>query len=138
MPNAIFIAQIDDGSWDQDLPISVLPAELIEAKELWERGDEKALQLVSRFLRCSFVPIGLNVDVNDLLGVSHRQSLGLPEPDESAHSVLERFGNLTPGDFAAVTRQHRFRPIGTVPALIAALEAECRIKKDSRTPVGFL
>lgn len=68
----------------------------------------------------------------------HRQSLGLPDPEASARTVLERFGNLTPGDFAAVTRQHRFRPIGTVPALIAALEAECRIKKDNRTPVGFL
>ena len=68
----------------------------------------------------------------------HRQSLGLPDPEASVRTVLERFCNLTPGDFAAVTRQHRFRPIGTVPALIAALEAECRIKKDNRTPVGFL
>lgn len=68
----------------------------------------------------------------------HRKSLGLPDPEASARTELERFGNLTPGDFAAVTRQHRFRPIGTVPALIAALESECSIKKDSRKAVGFI
>ena len=68
----------------------------------------------------------------------HRRSLGLPDPDDTARSTVERFGNLTPGDFAAVTRQHRFRPLGSVDALVAALAAECRIKKDNRKPLGFM
>jgi len=68
----------------------------------------------------------------------HRQSLGLPEPDGTARSTVERLGNLTPGDFAAVTRQNRFRPLGNADALVAALEAECRIKKDNRKPLGFM
>lgn len=68
----------------------------------------------------------------------HRQALDLPKPESSNRSVVERISNLTPGDFAAVTRQHRFRPIGSVTALIAALESECRIKKDNRKSVGFL
>ena len=68
----------------------------------------------------------------------HRQSLGLPDPDGTSRSTVARLGNLTPGDFAAVTRQHRFRPIASVDALIAALEAECSIKKDNRKPLGFM
>jgi SpoVK/Ycf46/Vps4 family AAA+-type ATPase len=68
----------------------------------------------------------------------HRQLLGLPDPDRTARSAVARLGNLTPGDFAAVTRQNRFRPLGSVDALVAALEAECHIKKDSRKPLGFM
>jgi len=66
------------------------------------------------------------------------QSLGLPEADGAVRTVLERMTNLTPGDFAAVIRQHRFRPLGSGQAMMAALEAECRIKKDSRNPLGFM
>ena len=68
----------------------------------------------------------------------HRESLGLPAADAAARTVVERIATLTPGDFAAVARQHRFRPIGSVPDLITALEAECSIKKDSRKAVGFI
>ena len=68
----------------------------------------------------------------------HRQSLGLPDPDGITRSAVVRLANLTPGDFAAVTRQNRFRPLGSVEALVAALEAECHIKKDSRKPLGFM
>jgi SpoVK/Ycf46/Vps4 family AAA+-type ATPase len=68
----------------------------------------------------------------------HCESLGLPAPDASARAAVERLATLTPGDFAAISRQHRFRPIGSVPELIAALEAECSIKKDSRKAVGFI
>jgi transitional endoplasmic reticulum ATPase len=68
----------------------------------------------------------------------HRQSLGLPEPDNTTRSSVERLGNLTPGDFAAVTRQNRFRPLGSAEAMAAALEAECRLKNGARMAVGFL
>lgn len=68
----------------------------------------------------------------------HRKSLDLPKPGKAARSTMARLGNLTPGDFAAVTRQNRFRPLGSVNALILALEAECKLKKDNKKPVGFL
>lgn len=68
----------------------------------------------------------------------HCKSLGLPAPDVFARTVVERLTILTPGDFAAVARQHRFRPVGSVSALIAALETECSLKKDSRKAVGFI
>lgn len=68
----------------------------------------------------------------------HCASLGLPAPNATHRNAIGRLANLTPGDFAAVTRQHRFRPFGSVAALAMALEGECRIKKDSRKAVGFI
>lgn len=68
----------------------------------------------------------------------HCESLGLSVPDVSTRTAVERLATLTPGDFAAVARQHRFRPVGSVSALIAALEAECSLKKDGRKAVGFI
>lgn len=73
----------------------------------------------------------------DLFAV-HCESLGLPAPDASARDAVERLATLTPGDFTAVARQHRFRPISSVPELIMALGAECSLKKDSRKAVGFI
>lgn len=50
-----------------------------------------------------------------------------------------RLQQLTPGDFsAAVIRQHRFRPISTCAALVAALEAECAMKEGAKASIGFL
>lgn len=68
----------------------------------------------------------------------HCESLGLPAPDAAARAAVKRLATLTPGDFAAVARQHRFRPIGCVSGLIAALEAECSLKKGSHKAVGFI
>ena len=45
---------------------------------------------------------------------------------------------LTPGDFAAVARQNRFRRIACAADLIEALEAECAIKEGSQSAMGFL
>lgn len=69
---------------------------------------------------------------------AHCESLGLPAPDASSRAAVERLATLTPGDFAAVARQHRFRPVGSVSGLIAALEAECSLKKGSQRAVGFI
>mgnify|MGYP002071917538 CR=1 FL=1 len=68
----------------------------------------------------------------------HCKSLGLPAPDASLRTAVERLTILTPGDFAAVARQHRFRPLGSVSGLIAALEAECSLKKGGHKAVGFI
>ena len=52
---------------------------------------------------------------------------------------LRRLDNLTPGDFAAVARQNRFRPLATASEWVAAMESECRIKPGarSRPAIGF-
>lgn len=69
---------------------------------------------------------------------SHCQALGFPEPCNSLQSVLQSLDGLTPGDFATLERQHRFRPITNVKALVDALYAECALKTPhQRQAIGF-
>lgn len=68
----------------------------------------------------------------------HCALLGLPDVSPELDARLRRLRKLTPGDFAAVQRQHRFRPIENAEAFVAALEAECAVKADARAPIGFL
>jgi transitional endoplasmic reticulum ATPase len=66
------------------------------------------------------------------------ESLGLPEPDVELKSRLARFTQLTPGDFALVARQHGFRPLESAQKVVAALGAECKLKSESKPPMGFI
>jgi SpoVK/Ycf46/Vps4 family AAA+-type ATPase len=61
--------------------------------------------------------------------------LAPPQPEHWAR--MQRLPQLTPGDFAAVARQNRFRPIASVAALVAALEAECAVKEGAKAAMGF-
>ncbi len=70
---------------------------------------------------------------------SHCQALGLGPPDDSLKNSLHKLDDLTPGDFAALARQHRFRPLKDAQALISALQNECALKTPyHRQPIGFL
>ena len=62
--------------------------------------------------------------------------LSAPQPDLMTRTM--RLERLTPGDFAAVMRQHRFRPIESPATLISALEAECAVKEGGKAAIGFL
>jgi transitional endoplasmic reticulum ATPase len=67
------------------------------------------------------------------------RALALPDPDESFQNRLKRLENLTPGDFAVLARQHRFRPITSTDCLITSLEAECALKTPYKShPIGFI
>lgn len=66
-------------------------------------------------------------------------TLGLPAPDVALRPTLNQLSILTPGDFAAVARRHRFRELKNTEALIDALRAECAIKEDApKRGIGFL
>ena len=68
----------------------------------------------------------------------HCAEMGLPVPTELHRSRLGRLGTLTPGDFAAVVRRHRFSPLGTLDDFLRALEGECSVKAGgSRKAIGF-
>jgi SpoVK/Ycf46/Vps4 family AAA+-type ATPase len=70
---------------------------------------------------------------------SHCQALELPEPDISLKAAMQKLDGLTPGDFAVLERQHRFRPITDANALIIALQGECALKIPfQRQAIGFL
>lgn len=66
------------------------------------------------------------------------EQLGLPLPQADLQSRLLRLQRLTPGDFAAVRRQHRFHPMVSADALVTALEAECSLKEGGRAALGFV
>ena len=68
----------------------------------------------------------------------HCQELGLPTPCPEEIARLRRLANLTPGDFATVMRQHRFRPLENPTGLIGALETECALKEGARPAIGFV
>lgn len=47
--------------------------------------------------------------------------------------------HLTPGDFAAVQRQHRFQSVRDAEMLVAALIQTCRLKNDRTSDrIGFI
>ena len=66
------------------------------------------------------------------------KQLQLPAPQPDLLTRTMRLQRLTPGDFAAVLRQHRFRPIQSPTTLISALEAECAVKEGGKASIGFL
>lgn len=69
---------------------------------------------------------------------SYCAGLALPAagPDDIIQVGLCR--QLTPGDFAAVARQHRFRPFSSVKAFVHALRMECAVKEEIKATIGFL
>ena len=68
----------------------------------------------------------------------HCGKLGLPMPDELEERVRRHLRPFTPGDFAAVMRQQRFRPSADFDHFFAALQAECMLKTDARPAMGFI
>jgi transitional endoplasmic reticulum ATPase len=51
---------------------------------------------------------------------------------------LNRLAHLTPGDFAAIARQHRFRPLAHCEDVVQALEMEVSLKRHGVTrSIGF-
>jgi transitional endoplasmic reticulum ATPase len=69
----------------------------------------------------------------------HCAALGLAAPQQELQPRLARLHRLTPGDFAATERQHRFRPIETAVLWVCALEAECAVKEGgAQRAMGFV
>ena len=68
----------------------------------------------------------------------HCAQLGLPTPDAPEQARLARLRQLTPGDFAAALRQHRFAPLADAPALLKVLQAECALKENAGQRMGFV
>lgn len=66
------------------------------------------------------------------------EQLQFPAPQPDLLHRVARLPCLTPGDFATVLRQRRFRPIASAAALVSALEAECAMKEGAKAPPGFL
>jgi hypothetical protein len=66
------------------------------------------------------------------------QALALAEPAAAERQAVRQLRSLTPGDFAAVARQHRFRPFASAAGLVPALKAEGALRQRSAPAIGFL
>jgi transitional endoplasmic reticulum ATPase len=69
---------------------------------------------------------------------SYGQSLSLGHLDSQLKGCIHNLPLLTPGDFAAAARQHRFRPLASYSAMIDALAAECELKEGQKRTIGFI
>jgi len=71
--------------------------------------------------------------------LSYAKELKLARPTKAFKQAVESLNFLTPGDFAAVVRQSRFRPITNLKDFIARLEDEIAVKHlSSEKVMGFL
>lgn len=67
---------------------------------------------------------------------SHCAHLGLQAP-AGEQARLARLQQLTPGDFAAVLRQSRFKPLASAADWLAALESECALKEGGKQVISL-
>jgi SpoVK/Ycf46/Vps4 family AAA+-type ATPase len=62
----------------------------------------------------------------------------LNPPLDSSRTHLNQLQQLTPGDFAAIARRHRFSPISSPKAMIEALNDEHKLKEGEKRSMGFI
>jgi SpoVK/Ycf46/Vps4 family AAA+-type ATPase len=79
----------------------------------------------------------LRTDQAARLLVSHCNVLALAPATPADLARLTTLDNLTPGDFAAVSRRHRFSPLGTAACFVAELATECDLKTEQVRRIGF-
>lgn len=81
----------------------------------------------------------LNAEQAAALLRRHGLALGLGAPTGAEITRLRSLPVLTPGDFAAVSRQSALRGIGSIADFVDALEKECRLKRDMPARrIGFV
>ena len=110
------------------------PGVFVASTNLMEGLDQAALRRFDLKVKFDF----LKPEQSSELFCRYCIQLGLSIPPPETLAKLRRLQKLTPGDFAAVVRQHRFRAISSAAALVVALEAECVVKEGAKAAIGFL
>ncbi len=107
----------------------------IATTNLMDNLDKASLRRFDLKLEFDF----LKVEQSWNMFLSYCKDLQLAKPSLSFKRAVENLKYLTPGDFAAVTRQNRFRPITNVKDFIQRLEDEIAVKNvSSGNVMGFL
>ena len=114
--------------------IESFPGVFLASTNLMDDLDQAALRRFDLKVKFDFLK---PAQASELLN-RYCLQLGLGLPQSDAVARLSRLRALTPGDFAAVVRQNRFRPIKTAAALVCALEAECAVKEMATPAIGFV
>jgi SpoVK/Ycf46/Vps4 family AAA+-type ATPase len=65
------------------------------------------------------------------------RSLGIALPEDEHLAMIESMECVTPGDFAAAARRHRFHPFANTGELLLALIDETAMKTESARRIGF-
>jgi len=106
---------------------------LVASTNLIEGLDQAALRRFDLKVKFDF----LGAEQNAELLRRHCASLGLVGPGPREITRVAQLQRVTPGDFAAVARQHRFWPLASAAAMVSALEAETAMKEASKASMGF-
>ena len=107
----------------------------IASTNLMQGLDPAALRRFDLKLRFGY----LDARQSSRLLATQCATLGLRRPPRHIGAALARLDNLTPGDFAAVARRHRFQPLRNAAEFVEALLEECRLKENApRAGIGFV
>lgn len=106
----------------------------IASTNLVEDLDQAALRRFDLKVRFEF----MHTDQSWALLSRYCETLAIPGLAPNMRGLLDRLSNLTPGDFAAVARQHRFHPVDSAAVFVAALTEECALKDSFRPVMGFI
>jgi hypothetical protein len=109
------------------------PGIFLASTNLMEGLDPAALRRFDLKVKFDFLRPGQAIE----LLRRHCADNALPAPTAADEGRLSGLQALTPGDFAAVRLQHRFRPVTSANAWVVALEAECDLKTGPKRAIGF-
>lgn len=113
--------------------MEAFPGVFIASTNLLDNLDQAALRRFDLKIKFDF----LLPRQSQALLESYCSNLNLDAPDKALAARIGRLNNVTPGDFAAVVRRHRFQPVCTGADLVVALEEECGLKENFKHPIGF-
>ncbi|NBI42367.1 hypothetical protein GVX76_02475 [[Haemophilus] felis] len=107
---------------------------LVVSTNLMDGLDPAALRRFELKLHFDY----LNSEQRRRLAQEQAVKLGLQMTNSMDFERIAQLNNLTPGDFAAVARRHRFSTFDTVEEWINALADECSLKKGKvQRRIGF-
>ena len=137
----LFAREGSERSWERSMVNEMLTqierfeGLLVVSTNLMHNLDSAALRRFDLKLAFSYLTTGQAL----ALAAQHLALLQLPELSCTQQSRLKQMGQLTPGDFAAVARRHRFAPFENGDEWLSALENECALKPQAAGgKVGFL
>lgn len=126
-------------SWERSMVNELLtqierfPGLLVVSTNMLDALDAAALRRFDVKLHFGFLR---REQILSLAG-AQAQALGLAL-GAAQQQQLAAMSHLTPGDFAAVARRHRFSPFADDTAWVAALAAECTLKPQAARKMGFI
>jgi SpoVK/Ycf46/Vps4 family AAA+-type ATPase len=106
----------------------------IASTNLMRDLDQAALRRFDLKVRFDF----LSAEQAWMLLGRHCAEMQMPPTVAELKTRLDALHNLTPGDYAAVSRQHRFKALRDPAAFISALELEASLKEVTGRSIGFV